>query len=891
MATLWSGRSSVEELSEEMESHILEKADALEASGLSPDEALRTARRSFGNQALLQDRSEDVWSDTLRHRALTCLRFASVQLRREPLFVGVCILILGLGIGANTAIFTGLYHSAFRKLPVSDPDRLVFATIASPAVPGIPLQLSMPLLSGLEAQHTDLESLSGWMHDRVMTPDANGEQRSLSAMLLTVNAFDVLGVRPAAGRLLLPEDALHNSAKPWPVVLSDSYWSSRYHRSPAAIGEHVMLSGHEAEIVGVVPYGFDGITPNVPVEMYLPMAFYDLQRPAGRRDPLREPGYLTVTAVGRLREGVTIHDADLRLDQATRTWLQQQMASLVAGNSAYRGMTMHLSSASRGQQALNEYRPTLTLLQLLMAGVLVFCCISVAGLQLARGLERTHEFAVRVALGANQGHLIQQCMLEAMLLAAGGALLAVPVALVGTQWLSDFLTKPGAGEMTVVHPNWLVLASAVAVAMVCTVLVGIVPATFASQASPAAVLHSKSTLRRPPSFASRVLLITQLAVTFLLIATASYSWRTLRHLSGQELGYNPRHVTEVSAQFQELDQSPQGIMDLYRALLHALNQRSGIESATDAWITQLTTFDPQINVAVPGDERVMQISFNQIGPLYFRTLETKLLAGREFGESDTDDGHCIVNELAARQLLHVNPAQALGRKIRVSFYNELNGICEVVGVAANAKFANIHATPPPMLFLPITAYSVHLGGYNANMVFLLRGSDEQTLERAYVEVLAKLAPSIGHQRFLPMERQRNDALGRERLLAYTMSFFGGLAFLICLAATLSLLLMRVRQSIPEIAIRVALGASPRQAAGIVMCEMAVLLALGIVFGLALLGGTVLLSTHALHVPRPAELIDVCGAVILLLIVTCVAGGVPAWYAANLQPMKVLCRDA
>lgn len=882
--------STTEELREEMESHVLEKAEALELEGMSPHEALKAARRSFGNQALLQDHAQEIWEDRLLSPIATNFRFAFGQLKRAPVFAGTAILILSLGIGANTAIFTVLYQAIFRTLPVHNPDDLVFVTMTGPKYPARGLGLSYPLISNLASRHTDLESVSGWVHDRVMAADEEDHERSLSAMLVTGNAFDVLGVRPETGRLLTSADNEEEHPTVWPVVLSYNFWSAKYHRDPAAIGERITISGQQAQIVGVTPSGFEGITPNLPTQMYMPMTFLNIQGDAGREDPLHAEDLFGFTTVGRLRESVTLKEANAHLQETTEKWLRHQLQPYVSRHPVIEGMSLRMTSASRGQQALDDYGSTLTLLQVLMMSALVFCCINVAGLQLARTLERSHEFAVRAALGANRSHLVGQCLMEALIVAAGGAALALPVTFAGTHMLSNFLTKPGAGEIVVLHPDWRMFAIAGVFTVLCTVVVGIVPIMFAKNANPASVLKAKSSMKRQPAIASKILLAAQIAVTFLLLTTASFYWRTLRQIYGEDLGYDPVHVIEIAAQFERM-QKPQDIMSTYRRMLHQLNAHKGITSATMTWITQFTTFDPQIHVALPKNNEVKQTSFNQVGPRYFETLQTKLLAGREFTDEDTDESRCIVNDLAAKKIFNAAPGEALGQRVRVSFYSQINTECEVVGVVQSAKYADIHAPKSAILFLPITSVSIRSGGSTTNMVFLIRGEHEKEAETAYLDVLTHIAPDTGYSRFLPMQRQLNDALGKERLLSYMTMFFSGVALLLCGAATLSLLLMRVKLSIPEIAIRVALGATPLDAAGMVLREMVMLIVIGTAVGGVSLRGVEYLSTYYLHSGKPIAMSDLLGAAGLLVAITLCAGGIPAIRAATLHPMKALCRDS
>jgi predicted permease len=880
-----------------MESHLLEKAEALEAEGMSPHQALLAARRSFGNQALLQDKGVEVWQNRLTRALCMDFRFAFVQLRRAPYFVCAAVLILALGIGANTAIFTVLYQAIFRKLPVQRPDRLVFVTLQSQKDRHLEVRLSLPLLKALAHRATDLESISGWMQDRVMTDDAEGEQRSLNVALVTGNAFDVLGVKPAAGRLLTGEDDRQEHPATWPVVLSYSFWSEKYRRDPAVIGEMTRISNRPAVIVGVAPAGFEGITPNIEPKIFLPIGFLAEQTDAGTDVLLGAGDFHSIVTLARLRDGVTPAAVNGQLSQWTNTLVKPALAPYAVDASYRDAVALHVTDASRGIRAFAGYEETLTLLQLLMTGALVFCCVNVTGLQLARSLERTHEFAVRVALGANRNHLIRQCLAEALLIAVGGALLALPVTFAAAHLFSNFLTRPGAYDVVVVHSDWAAFTVAGSFALLCTLVVGITPVLLAHGVNPNAVLRAKSSMKRRPALASKAILTAQIAVTMLLLASATCYGRNLHQLYRQNLGYNPEHVTEVAAQFQQLQKTPEQIMDLYRRMTHTLNAHAGIESATVTWITQLTGFNPVIEVAKAEGGPVQSISFNQVGPRYFDTLQTRLLAGREFTDEDRDESRCIVNQLAAKTLF--GSSQVIGRRVMVNFKEDIRATCEIVGVVESSKYADIHAPQVAILYLPITTLSIETGGsrhslhvgFRTNLVFLIRGQSDHETAAAYREVLAQVSPDTGYMRFLPMQRQLQDALGSERLLFSMTVFFSSVALLLSGAATLSLLLMRVQQSIPEIAIRVALGATPLQSAAMILREMVLLILAGTAIGGCSLRGIDYLTTHYLHLSEPIGLVDILSAVCLIVLVSFSAGGVPALRAARLQPMQVLCRDS
>ena len=646
-----------EELREEMESHILEKAEALESEGMSPSTALREARRTFGNQARMQDLSYQIRSNRFVDTVFTDLHFALAQLRRSPLYTSAAVLILSIGIGANTAAFTVLYQAIFRTLPVRDPASLALVDLRSDRAPDPGAGLTLKMFDELRSRQKVFEDISAWMvQDRVIFQDGPEHPRSLKATLVSGNAFELLGLTAQFGRLLTPEDDRDPHPAIWPVVLSDDFWRERYHRDPRVVGQTSTISGLNIRIVGIAPAGFEGITPNVSPQMFLPLRFFNAQRIGGMTDLLGQANAFDITVLGRLRDGVSLRAANQELDTYTDEIVNPNTNPILAKYPILKGVSLHASDGSGGRRVLDQYRSTLTLLQVLMGGGLLFCCANVSVLQLARRVERAHEFAVRAALGASQSHLVRQSLAESSLIALCGAVLAVPTTFGVTHLLGGFLTTPGAGDVTSVHPDWTVFAIAGGFALLCAICVAVVPVYFARRANPADVLASKSNIKRFSLHNSRVLLTAQVAVTFLLVAAGCFYFRSLHSLYLQDLGYDPRRVTEVSAQFQQLQESPEEVMNTYRRMRRALNGQKEIEAATYTWVTQLTTVKTSLEVTEPISGHSTRLSYNAVAPNYFSTLRTPLLQGREFTDDDTSSARCILNDLAVSSIFHVNPS-------------------------------------------------------------------------------------------------------------------------------------------------------------------------------------------------------------------------------------------
>jgi predicted permease len=889
----WSRRRTArEELAEEMRQHLEEKAQALEEAGMSREDAWRAAQRSFGNAALLQDRGYAVWESKFLSPAMADLKFGLGQLRRSPIFTLTAVLTLATGIGANTAVFSLLYAVVLRNLPVPNPRQLAFVEIANPKVGARGAGISYPILQQLNKQQKSFSGVSGWSGDMVSIPDSEGTQRTMDGGLVTGNAFDVLGVRPALGRTLTPADDVPGGpAGGWPVMLTYDYWQQNYHGDTTVIGRRITVSELPGVIVGVLPEKFEGVFTGAPTKVFLPLHFVSLQGDrGGGSDPLTNPSAIMLDAIGRLKPGVTLAQANAEISSYSGALLGPAITPAMRERPFFKDATLRASSASHGMSELEgEYRRPLLLLQAIVGMVLLLCCVNVAGLQLARTYARRHEFAVRIALGAGRRRVIQQCLAEAFLLAIAGAVLAAIVSWFSTELLSGFLTTPGSGESTVIHPDFAVLAVTGGVALVATLAVGILPALLAGWTAPGSVLKVRSALGRRPNLAGKTLVSLQVALSFVLVVAATLFTNTLLHLRGEEMGFNANRVMEVCAQFQRLKKTPEELMVLYRQMVGQLRTEPGVQSAAITWVTPLTGFGPLADVhAIGGAAEEHRIAFNDVGPGYFDTLETALLRGRDFNDGDKDRSVCIVNQAAAKALFP--GGQALDGNLNANFQTAFKAQCRIVGVVQDAKYANVREKPSATIYFPICADTVKRGGYDNNMVFLIRSGNDTSAMSAYRKTLAEFAPTTSYNEFLPLREQVDQAMGSERLLTLLSGIFGGVALLLSGIGIFGLLATRVEQRTAEIGIRLALGSTRRRVLGYIVREGLLLLGIGLAIGAPAVFYANRLMQRFLYETSVTDVHGVGTALLALSAVTVFAALLPGVRAARLDPMQALRQE-
>ena len=878
------------DLAEEIREHIAERTAALIERGRNPEEAAREARRAFGNATLARERSVEIWQWRALENLWADLRFALHQLRKSPGYALTAILTLAIGIGANAAIFTLIDDVMLRSLPVSRPNELVEIGYRSPAASEFIDGQSFRTLDHLRRYTHSLSDLSGWMGQMISVPDDQGTLRSFASSLVSGNGLSVLGLRPLIGRLLTAADDRPGGPEGgWPVELDYGFWQANYHGDPAILGKHIVISGQPAVIVGVLPNDFHGIFIGVTTRLYLPAHFISTQVTTPDSDPYVHPEMFHMLALGRMRPGVSLATLNTELAAASPSFIHELVPAKMLASPVWRQATLAARSASRGMSFLDhQYRQPLLLLQGIVFLVLLLCCINLGGLQSSRLQARRHEFAVRSALGAARGRIVQQCLTESLLLAFIGSVLAAALAWSSTAALGAFLTPAGSGETTLLRPDARVLVFTSTLALVTTLLFGLAPALLASRGSSATLLKTRATGRRTSTLRRRIFIPAQFALALVLVLGAGLFSQTLLRLRSGNAGFQSGHVMEVCGQFQSLKKTPAEVAALYRAMTDDLRARPGIQAATYTWVTPLTDFAPKVIVHSAADTHLdHSIDYNEVGDGYFSTMETHLLAGREFTADDHDRSTCVLNESAARTLFP--GGSELGETVMVKAkqgQDPLKATCRIVGMVEDAHYASLRDPAPPTLYFPITEASLS-GGYNNNMVFMIRSQSDAEAIAGYRATLARYAPDTGVMTFLPLRDQVDQSLGSERLIATLTNVFAAIALLLSAIGIFGLLALRVQERTAEFGVRIAVGATRSNLLKIVLGDALRMVAIGSVCGLALTAFGFTFIRRFLYGTSPADLRVALGSLIVLIAVALLAAAIPAWRAASLDPTQAL----
>jgi predicted permease len=474
------------------------------------------------------------------------------------------------------------------------------------------------------------------------------------------------------------------------------------------------------------------------------------------------------------------------------------------------------------------------------------------------------------------------------MLAAIGSVAAAVLAWSSTRALSAFLTPPGSPEPFLLRPDPRVLAFTSALALLTTLLFGFAPAVFASRTAPAGLLRSTGTHRRRKGVGQRLYIPAQFAVALVLVFAAGLFSETLLRLRANNTGFDPSHITMVTAQFQALKKTPAEIASIFQQMTDTLRASPGIQSAAYAWVTPVGGYAPQI-IAQPVGSSVGEhkISFNQVSEGYFSTMRTRLLLGREFTTADRDRSSCIVNQTAARLLF--SGSSALGESIKSSFGGQaaFTAQCRVVGVAQDARYASLRDPAPPTLYFPAGASTVAGGGYYNNLSFLIRSRTTADATVAYRAALARYAPTTGYMSFLSLPDQIDQSLGSERLIALLSNAFAGIALLLSAVGLFGVLVLDVEQRRSELGVRLALGATRNNLLRLVLSEAAIMVGAGALAGTVIAAAGSRLIGHFLYGVSTTNLGIILLALTALGIVALIAAVGPALRASKTDPMEAL----
>jgi predicted permease len=841
-------------------------------------------------------------------------RYALRQFRLSPVFTAAAILTLALGIGGTTAIFTLIHAVMLRSLPVSDPGRLYRVGEGDECcVEGGPQDIwgmvSFPLYERLKTETPEFEEVTAFQAGRwrmgVRRQGIESVARPLRSEYVTGTYFSTLGVRPFGGRVFTPDD--DKPAAPPVAVLSHRVWQTTYASDPTVVGSTFVVEGHPLTVIGIAPPGFFGETlESDPPDIWVPLQQEPMINAEGSL--LRQPVSAWLRIIGRLRPGASVDGMSPRLTGVLRQWLQHDsgypanwMADMIR---LLPKQVLNVVPAGSGVAVMKEeYGRSLQILLSVCGLVLLIACSNVANLLLARGVARRGQTAVRLAVGATSRQIVMQALTESVLLAIGGGIVGLLVAMAAARLLLALAFHSSHFLPISVAPSFVVLAFAFALALVTGMIFGAAPAWLATRTDPAEALRGsgRGTQDRS-SFARKALLVVQATLSVVLVAGATMLARSLNKLEHQDFGFQVHNRVEVSMNRPPATYTQPQLASLYRQLEGQLNRLPGVQGVGLALYNPLTdNWGELIMVAGHPPAKLNEesgASWDRVSANYLQNLGMPILRGRAFtgADNETTAPVAIVNEAFVKRFFK-STEDPLDQHFGLDV-PEYSGTFRIVGVVRDAKFAGWGLSKParPMFYVPLAQTvnypdelmkKIELNSHFIGGMLLVTNMTPGTLEAQLTRMLADLDPNLTFNSIRTMQQQIELSFDQQRAVASLAGLFGIVALVLAAIGLYGVTAYSVAQRTNEIGIRMALGADRPNVLGLILRGAFKRVLIGLILGLPLaVGAGRLLSAQLYGVASwdPLALGVAAGA---LAICSFFAAIIPANRAASISPMNAL----
>ena len=825
------------------------------------------------------------------------LKFAFRTLFRTPFVTIVAIVSLALGIGANAAIFSLFNQLLLKPLPVPEPARLVNLSAPGPK-PG----------SQNCSQAGDCETVFSYLMfrdlEKVQTPftgiaahlsfganlSARGQTQDAEGMLVSGSYFRVLGLNPAVGRLITPDDD-RAPGESHVVVLGYTYWQTRFGGDPAVVGQPLIVNGQTMTIVGVAPKGFDGTTIGVKPKVYAPITMRGFSQLSKAFDNRRN---YWMYLFARLKPGVSIEQARTAMATTYHTIINDVEVPLQTNMSPqtmarFQAKPILLEPGSRGQSNVTrEAKAPLTLLLGVTAFVLLIACANIANLLLARGAGRAGEMAIRLSIGAGRGQLVRQLLGESCLLAVFGGIGGLVVA----QWTLNLmvaLLPAQAAETVTLTLDPIVMLFAATLAIGTGVLFGLFPALHSTRPDLISALKGQSGQPSGARSASRFrtsLATAQIALSMALLVSAGLFTRSLFNVSRVDLGLRADNVVTFQISPVRNGYKVEQTRQLFERVEDELGALPGVSGVSSSTVPLLSGNNWGSDVSVEGfkagPDTDSNSRFNEVGPAYFSTLGIQLLGGRDFTRADAFGAPqvAIVNEAFAKKF--GLGREAVGRRMGNKGGNSPLTM-EIVGIVKNAKYSDVKREIPPIFFIPYRQDET-IGQIN---FFVRTGSDPERFLSNIPKVLARLDANLPVENLRTMPQQIRENVFLDRFISVLSASFACLATLLAAIGLYGVLAYTVSQRTREIGLRMALGAAPSRVRTMVLGQVGVMVAIGGAIGLAAAVGLGRLAQSLLFELQGTDPLVLAAAAVSLSLVALAAGFIPAHRASQVDPMSAL----
>ena len=806
------------------------------------------------------------------------LRYGMRMLIKTPAFTLVAIVSLALGIGLNTAIFSVVNVLLIRPVPVvMEQERVMW--LRAP--------ISYPDYLDYAEQTKSFAGMAAATGTSEFSLSTNGEPEIIKGEYVTGNYFDVLGVGASKGRTF---DKSEGQAATPVVVLSEHLWRTRFDADSSIIGRQIPINGLSFTVVGVTPRNFIGTEAGLNRELWVPLLMQPVLNPpeAGRAsDPIanrfneRDSHWLSVFA--RLNPGVSREQAATELGTVARHVAEAYRGK--ADAETLRSVQLLSMSGGMDPRDQQEALPLAGIVIAVVALVLLIACANIASLLLARAAVRRRETAVRQALGASRSRLVRQWLTESVLLGVAGGALGLLLAWWANQLLISYLQTTPLATLEL-GLDYRVLAFTLIVSIATGIIFGLAPALQASRLDIVTALKSEGSWQQTGRSRLRAVFVTaQLTLSVVLLIGAGLFIRSLQSANRIDPGFRVDRALTVPINLGLLRYNETAGSNFYRDLLSRVQKQPGVERASLVRFQQLGFSFAQYQVIGQGsgaesaDEGV-DVGFNVVGPNYFKTMETPLLRGRDFAETDRkgSPGVVVINETLAGMLWPHD--EALGKRLSVG--GREGPFLEVVGVARDGKYRSLGETARPYVYQPV------LQSYDPKMTLVVRTTGEpQALAPAVREQIRALDPKLPITDVKTFRDQLDLSLFPSRVAAWILGGFGVLALLLAAIGIYGVVSYSVAQRTQEIGVRMALGARRKDVLRLVLGQGLFVIAFGLAVGLLLAFASTRLISGFLYGVGATDLLTFCGVPLLLGTVALGASYIPAWRATKVDPLVAL----
>lgn len=823
------------------------------------------------------------------------LRYNLRLLRLSPGFTIVAILTLALGIGANTAIFQLISAIRLRSIPVKDPLELGTVRIAdrqwgSGQFSSQYSQLTFAMWQEIRKHQDGFAEIAAFS-DRRFNLSTGGEVRYARAIQVSGDFFHVLGVNPLIGRLLGPSDDQPGCGIGG-ADISYAFWQRNFGGDPSILGRRLTLDGNSFEVIGVTPPAFKGISIGDSFDVAVPLCAEPVLSPRNNRLTIRHAWWLAT--IGRLKPGWTIVRAAAQINALTPAVLQETIPPFYDAEATKKFLAYKLSAfpADTGFSRLREDSETPLWLLLGISGlVLLIACANLANLMLARASARERQITIRQALGATRGRMIRDLLSESILLALAGSACGLFLAFAVSRLLVAFISTSDNQIFLDLGMDWRVLAFTTALAVLTTILFGLAPAFRATRAEPATLLQSGSrgmSAGRERFGLRRILVVSQVGLSVVLLMGALLFVRSLRNLVTLDAGFQQSGILITSVDFKRLHLPEDRFADYKREIVKHVSSIPGVDSAAAAMLIPFggDTWNDNV-ITEDSDEDKGSAWINYLGPGYFRTIGTPLLAGRDFDDRDTATSVkvAIVNQAFARKMF--KGADPVGKRFRIHEPpGEPRPLYEIVGVTGDNKFQDMHEEFKPFMYFPAPQQEKP----SPDDQILIKSSLPVTsLMASLKQTIADLNPGIDIE-FSVFKTKIHDSLLQDELMATLSGFFGFLAAILAAIGLYGVMSYMVVQRTREIGIRMAIGAKRGDVVKMILREAGILTLAGLVIGSGLALGAAQAAKSMLYGLKPRDPLTLVIAIVSLSVVASLASFWPAYRASKLDPLTALRYD-